>query len=384
MKKLLFSISLCGIFLLAGLSVSAQYIQPYGQCNQPNLTPIQCGYYLEGVQDGAADAQSNRSSDYRRYRNKLDGSKYESFYRQGYDAGFSNLRPNQRWNNEQRGSYDDGYQDGENDRRRNISRLPERYEGQFSKTSEAFYKQGYYDGFDNKSRQYDVPVGGYYPTNPTNPNYPTYPTNPDTPTGTVSWRGRVDDRVNIVIQGNQVRNETISGTGVSRVSQSMNGVLPNRQSTISVDKKDGRGTANVIQQPNRSNNYTAIVQIADTKGGAEDYRLEITWQSSAQVEEPYQSGRAFWRGRVDQTVNIIIAGSSVQTEDASASGVSSVSSNVTGYLAQRPGTVNVRKEKGRGTVTVLQQPTADNDYVAIIQIFDNDRGAGDYEIEISW
>jgi len=385
MKNLLLAILLfCGMVFLAGIPASAQYVQPYGQCGQTNFTPIQCGYYLEGLQDGAADAQNNRSNDYRRYRNKLDGSKYESYYRQGYDAGYGNVRPDERWTRVQRDTYDDGYRNGEIDRRRSISRLPERYEGQYNRSFEAFYKQGYYDGYDNRSKQYDQPLGGVVPTYPTNPTYPGYPTNPGTATGTVSWRGRVDDRVNIIIQGNQVRNETLGGIGVSRVSQSMSGVLPNRQATIYINKRDGRGTAAVIQQPNRSNNYTAIIQIVDSKGGTDDYQLEISWQSSAQIEEPYQSGRVTWRGRVDQTTNIVIAGSSVQTEDASATGVSGVSSNITGYLARRPGSVSVRKMRGRGSVSVLQQPAADNDYVAVVQIFDNDRGDGEYEIEISW
>jgi hypothetical protein len=388
MKNLLLAIPLfCVMAFLAGTPASAQNVQPYGQCGQTNFTPIQCGYYLEGSQDGAADAQNNRSNDYRRYRNKLDGSKYESFYRQGYDAGYGGVRPDERWTRIQRDNYDDGYRNGENDRRRSISRLPERYEGQYNRSFEAFFKQGYFDGYDNRSKQYDVPLGGVtptYPTYPTNPSYPGNPTSPGTPTGTVSWRGRVDDRVNVIIQGSQVRNETLGGIGVSRVSQSMNGVLPNRQSTIYLNKRDGRGTAAVIQQPNRSNNYTAIVQIVDSKGGTDDYQLEISWQSNAQAEEPYQSGRVNWRGRVDQTANIVIAGGSVQTDDASATGVSGVSSNITGHLARRPGSISVRKIRGRGSVSVLQQPGADNDYVAVIQIFDNDRGEGEYEVEISW
>ncbi len=80
----------------------------------------------------------------------------------------------------------------------------------------------------------------------------------------------------------------------------------------------------------------------------------------------------------------MISGSLVQTQDASATGVANVTSNISGYLARRPGSVTVNKNKGRGTVNVLQQPNAENDYVAIVQIFDNEKGAGDYEIEITW
>src|SRR5689334_2942273 len=88
-----------GVFIfLTGFSVSAQYVQPVGQCNQTDFTPIQCGYYLEGYQDGANDARNNQDSNYKRYRNKLDGSKYESYYRQGYEAGYSSGPSGPRWN----------------------------------------------------------------------------------------------------------------------------------------------------------------------------------------------------------------------------------------------------------------------------------------------
>ncbi len=386
MKKII--ISICVIILLAGLSVSAQYVQSLGQCNRTTLSPIQCGYYEEGYQDGVNDAQNNRANDYKRYRNKLDGDKYENFYRQGYDAGYSNIKPYQRWDKDQRDSYDDGFQDGENDKRRNISRLAERYDGQYNKTFEAFYKQGYYDGFDGKTRQYDTPLGGMqptYPTYPTNPVYPTYPNSAaGTASGTVFWSGRVDDRVNVVIQGSEVRTQIISGTSGYATQQTINGVLPRRPSVISVNKTDGRGNVFVTQQPSRDNGFTAIIQIFDSKRGTDDYSLQISWQSNAPVEEPYQAGKVTWRGRVDQTANIIVAGSSVQTQDASATGLSNVTHTISGYLARRPGSVTVRKNKGRGTVTVYQQPSTENDFVAIIQIFDADKGSGEYEIEISW
>lgn len=378
MKKSLFSI--IATVILATYSVSAQFVPQYDQCGQNNFTPIQCGYYQEGVQDGASDAQSNRSNDYRRYRNKLDGNKYESFYRQGYEAGYSNLSPNQRWNNEQRNSYDDGFRNGESDRRRNISRLPERYEGRYNRSYEAFYKQGYYDGYDGRVRQYDTAIDGSqnFPTNP------TFPSSGGTASGTANWDGKVDDRVNIILQGSQIRTQVLGGNSGQPNSQFVNGVLPSRQSTVSVRKLSGRGEVNVIQQPNRSNGYVAIVQVIDSRRGADDYRLELSWQSDVLVEEPYQSGRVNWKGKADQTVNIVISGSLVQTQDASATGVSNVTSNISGYLARRPGTVSVNKRKGRGTVNVIQQPSEDNDFVAIIQIFDNEKGAGEYEIEITW
>lgn len=375
MKKQLFSISLSAILLLSGMSVFAQTTY---QCDLPNSTPIQCGYYQEGYQDGQNDAQSNRNSDYRRYRNKLDGNKYESVYRQGYDAGFSSSNSGSRWNFQQRNAYDRGYNQGQSDQRMNR----QRNNNQWNQSLKEYFDQGYWDGYDGRNRQYDVPL--YNPTNPTNPGFPGFPGGGGSQSGSLTWSGRVDDRVNIIIKGRDVRTQTIAGTNPTGVSQNMSGALPNRSANISVNKRNGRGEVTVIQQPNRSNNFTAIIQVYDPRGGADNYSLDVSWQSNAPVEEPYQSGRITWRGRVDQTANIIVSGNSVETQDVTGTGLSGVSHNITGYLAYRPGSVNVRKIRGRGTVSILQQPNASNDYVAIIQVFDPERAAGDYEVEISW
>lgn len=347
----------------------------FAQCDKSRNSPIQCGYYDEGYQDGANDAAANRGSDYRRYRNKLD-NRYETFYSQGYDAGYGNASTFPRWDSTQRDVYDRGYRDGGTDNRRGVSRLPERYEGRYNRDYEAYFKKGYDDGYDGNQKQYDTDVGGIPTPLPTPPGRGTN-------TGTLTWSGRVDNRVNVIIQGNNVRNEDVTGSGFQPGSQYLNGVLPRRPATISVAKRAGRGNAFVLQQPTRANNYTAIVQISDDRSGADNYRLDISWSAGSTIE-PYQSGRVTWRGKVDQTVNISISGGDVQTEDVSTGRLSDVNFNINGILARRGGTVSVRKIRGRGTVSVLQQPNEDNDFTAVIQVFDPERGDSDYELEVTW
>ncbi len=46
---------------------------------------------------------------------------------------------------------------------------------------------------------------------------------------------------------------------------------------VRVDKRDGRGRVFIVQQPNRRNNFTTIVQIVDSKGGADSYRFTLHW-----------------------------------------------------------------------------------------------------------
>lgn len=312
MKKLAFFLILIGVIGFS--SVSA-----FAQCERSRLSQIQCGYYNEGYEDGINDARTNRDSDYRRYRNKLDSQLYERYYIQGYDAGFVSIRPT-----------------------------------------------------DNPFPQNPYPLP--------RPNRPGR----GAATGTIDWSGRVDNRVNIVIRGNEVTNQIVAGRFV-RGYENMSGVLPRRNATISVSKLEGRGTAFVLQQPNRDNNYTAIVQVYDPRNSDDNYRLQIRWQSQGgNADERYSTGRVNWRGRVDQTVNIIISGADVDSIDESGSGLTNVNFNINGYLASRPGNVTVRKRRGRGTVTVLQQPNRNNDYEAIIQIFDPDGSDDDYEVEINW
>lgn len=357
-------------------AVFAQFVQ----CDRNNHTPIQCGYYEEGYQDGEKDARTNQRSDYRRYKNKLD-NRYETFYSQGYDAGYNSAIPTVRWDSTQRDIYDRGYRDGNNDKRRNQSRSPERNQQLYNREYVAYYQKGYYDGYDGNQKQYDSDLGG----NPT-----PFPTpgggrgGRGTNTGTLNWTGRVDNRVNIIIQGDDVRNEDVTGSGFQAGTQNLNGVLPRRPATVSVIKRNGRGNAFVLQQPTRDNNYTAIVQVSDDKSGADNYRLDISWTAGGNTIEPYQTGRVTWRGRVDQTVNISIAGSDVETQDIATGRLSNVNFNINGYLARRVGTVSIRKTRGRGTVSIVEQPNENNDYTAVIQVFDPDRGDDDYEFEVNW
>ena len=354
------------------------HVYASAQCDRNTASPIKCGYYDEGYQDGVADANSYRSSDYRRYRNKFE-SQYEDFYRRGYSTGFDSVRPSVRWTNSQRSAYDSGYTIGQSDRRNGGSnRSGENAARGYDPNIGLYFQQGYDDGFNNRPRRYDVPFGNY-PPNPGGGGGGSI--------GTASWSGRVDDRANIIIRGETIRSEDVSQTGLQVNYQNMNGNLPRRASVVSATQRSGRGDVRVLQQPSRSNDYTAIIQIVDSRGGSDNYVVDISWTRSGggnSGNEPYRAGSVKWRGRVDQTADIVISGSEVQTQDASGTGISDVNFNINGSLASRPGTVTARKRSGRGSVTVKQQPSADNDFTAIVQVFDPGGGADNYEVDITW
>ena len=96
--------------------------------------------------------------------------------------------------------------------------------------------------------------------------------------GSVLWRGTVDDRVQLTIQGGNLSVATLSGAAYPEGNYSFTSSLPRRNVNVLVNKRSGRGEARVVQQPDRSNDFTTIVEIRDKDGGAKEYQLEISWQ----------------------------------------------------------------------------------------------------------
>jgi hypothetical protein len=96
--------------------------------------------------------------------------------------------------------------------------------------------------------------------------------------GMLRWSGRVDDLVELRINGRRVEAVTRSGRRVEDVNSTVRGNgLPDRDLTISVDRHSGRGNVQVVQQPSAWNNYTAVIRIYDPQGGASFYDLSAYW-----------------------------------------------------------------------------------------------------------
>ena len=96
------------------------------------------------------------------------------------------------------------------------------------------------------------------------------------------------------------------------------------------------------------------------------------------------TGRLRWRGTVDDDVHLVIRGDSVEVRTLGGSEYNNATYNFTSPLPRRRTTVNVVRLRGRGDVRVIQQPSRDNDFTAVVQIRDPSGGAREYEIEVSW
>ncbi|MGI8885179.1 MAG: hypothetical protein ACR2IA_13145, partial [Pyrinomonadaceae bacterium] len=95
-------------------------------------------------------------------------------------------------------------------------------------------------------------------------------------------------------------------------------------------------------------------------------------------------GRAFWRGTVDDKVQLVIHNQSMRVQTVSGRSYPDGTSSFTAALPTRKVAVGVNKQKGRGSVRVLQQPSRENDFTTVIEIYDEGSGAKEYQLEIFW
>jgi len=95
--------------------------------------------------------------------------------------------------------------------------------------------------------------------------------------GSVTWRGRVDDVTLLEIRDRSVNDRVVSGQRATGVRFNFTSALPRSEVNVTVDKRRGRGDVRVVEQPNRRNGYTAVIEIRDSSGGSSDYEIEVSW-----------------------------------------------------------------------------------------------------------
>lgn len=95
--------------------------------------------------------------------------------------------------------------------------------------------------------------------------------------GKCYWRGMVDDRVQLTLHADKLESHTVSGKEYPEGVFSFTAPLPQDRAMVEVKMVKGRGSVKVVQQPAEENDFTAIVEIADEKGGAKEYQIEISW-----------------------------------------------------------------------------------------------------------
>lgn len=95
--------------------------------------------------------------------------------------------------------------------------------------------------------------------------------------GSMRWRGTVDDTTQIKVQESNVEVSAISGTPNSNNTFNFTSPLPYRRVTVRLNKIRGRGDIRIVQQPSRDNDFTAVIEIRDPNRGPDDYEFELSW-----------------------------------------------------------------------------------------------------------
>ncbi len=232
------------------------------------------------------------------------------------------------------------------------------------------------------------------------------------------WTGRVDREVQIVMRGNQLSTRRIGATEPNFAQGRAMSDLPRQDGVVRVQVLQGRGNVAVIQQPNAQNGFTAVVRIQDPQGGSDPYRLVGYWEGNSNGEYVGWPGRGrgrdrnypdnnggygnggygdrgngrngsrtmlHWSGNVDDQVEVRIQNGRVTSRTLSGKNLMNERVDA-GNMDMPRGNANVTvvQNSGRGSVTVVQQPSSWNNYTTVIRIRDPQGGYGYYDFDLMW
>lgn len=96
------------------------------------------------------------------------------------------------------------------------------------------------------------------------------------------------------------------------------------------------------------------------------------------------TGRVRWRGSVDDEIHVVLQGSTSSVRVITGQAMREPNVTFTSALPRRDLSVQLLSTRGRGTIEVLQHPSRNNDYTAIVKIRDPKSGSADYDFELGW
>lgn len=221
------------------------------------------------------------------------------------------------------------------------------------------------------------------------------------------WSGRVQQETFITVRGSNAR--VREGRYESSGNLRLNSALPRDDGRLMVRLERGSADVDVVQQPSYRNDYTAVIRVRDNARRNDRIQVAAFWRpeydgrvgNNRDGDGPW--GRiddradrrddrrdmgtrsAFrWSGRVDNEVEIRLQGRSVSYRTLSGAALRDVRLDTQQGLPREEGFVSVTQRNGRGTVTVIEQPTARNNYTAVIRVRDPQGGASTYDFDVMW
>jgi hypothetical protein len=104
--------------------------------------------------------------------------------------------------------------------------------------------------------------------------------NPQAREGRCELRVWVDHQAELRLRGDEVFVHTVEGARSYDEGSACSHPLPyNSIRDLQIRQIAGRNRVALVQQPARSNNYSALFAINDDQGGGDHYAFEVTWRS---------------------------------------------------------------------------------------------------------
>lgn len=101
--------------------------------------------------------------------------------------------------------------------------------------------------------------------------------------GLLHWTGDVDKSVRIQWHADRAMLQDVAGAPARNVRADVAGVgLPDRDVTLRIVKREGRGDIVVEQQPSSGNNYTGVIRIDDPDEGYGHYDFDVVYDRTRQ------------------------------------------------------------------------------------------------------
>lgn len=238
------------------------------------------------------------------------------------------------------------------------------------------------------------------------------------------WSGSVDREKQIVMRGDRVWTNDVGRTEPRAARARTFSSIPREDGRVVVQVINGRGNVEVIQQPTARNNYQTVVRIVDPASGSDNYRLAAYWQGSnysngdvyGRRDDNYPRGRArgrdrdddnnggynnggynndgygnrggsmlHWSGNVDDELEIRMRDGRIEyrtLHGAQPTSIRATNGNLS--IPRNNATLTVVQNQGRGSVSIVQQPTSANGYTTVVRVKDAQGGYGYYDFDLMW
>ncbi len=92
------------------------------------------------------------------------------------------------------------------------------------------------------------------------------------------WRGTVDGRVRVTLQGGSSFSEALWGARIIGEHAEVFRPLPVQSGVMpTIQKLQGRGQVAIVESPSEKNGFRLVFEIDDPEPGADDYEIELDW-----------------------------------------------------------------------------------------------------------